>query len=101
MPTEMLNLIGGSGEKPWSPNDVRDVALEDVEYTAEELEAFDVMPAGSLADHYYALIDIVPSGRCRRARQLRAVIRRRGLTAEELSAAWDALHERAMFWRRT
>lgn len=54
MQTEMLNLVGGSGEKPWSPKDVREAPFEDIEYTAEEL-----------------------------------------------TAAWDAFHERVIFWRRT
>lgn len=101
MQTELLNLLGGSGEKPWSPKDVREAAYEDIEYTPGELEAFAAMPAGPLADYYYALVDLVPSGRCRKASQLRQVIRRRGLSFEELSAAWDELHARVQFWRRS
>lgn len=91
MQCEMLDLVGGSGEKPWSPKDVREVPYEDIEYTPEELERITALPAGSLADVYYSIIDLVPSGRCRKAVQLRQVIRQRGLSHEQLSAAWDDL----------
>lgn len=47
MQCEMLELLGGSGERPWCPNDIQGV-LDDVQFTAEELGGFAEMPvAGS------------------------------------------------------
>jgi hypothetical protein len=91
MQSEMLNLVGGSGERPWSPKDVREVSYEDLEYTSAELKAFAEMPAGDLGGYYFGLIEIVPTGRCRKAAQLREIAKRRGMTVRDMWAAWEAL----------
>ena len=89
MQCEMLDLVGGSGEKPQSPTAPSAPSWDDTEYGAEELEAFAAAPVRELADHYYWLLEVDPLSSNRRAAQLRRVMRARGISLETLGKEGD------------
>ena len=88
----LLDLVGGSGEKPASAAPASGPSWDDLEYSAEELEALAVVPVKELADHYAWLLEVDPLARNRRAVQLRQVMRQRGLSHDALSEPQDQGH---------
>lgn len=62
-------------------------------WPADTLAMLEECPAGVLADYYFSEIDLDPDSRGKRARQLREIVQRRGLSIEELGKAWDELRE--------
>ena len=67
--------------------------VDDPEFTSGELLEFMEAPIGVLADWYYNYIDIDPSRRLRKTRQLWQIIRKRKLTTADLGEAWEKLRD--------
>lgn len=56
-----------------------------------EPESLALVTDGELVDLYYADLDLDPEGKSREVRAVEAEIERRGLTDEQMAAAWKAL----------
>ena len=77
---------------PWAQETLKALeAAKRDEWLPEYLEAFEAMPVGSLADHYYAEIEVAPDGDTNRLKLLDKIIQRRGISEAELYAAWTRL----------
>ena len=62
---------------------------DDPEFTSRELLIAMDAPVAMLADWFYSYIDIDPDVRLRKTRQLKQIIRKRGLSLPELGEAWE------------
>ena len=60
-------------------------------WSNEAMEAFEIMPVGSLADYFFNMVDLDPELELRQTKQLKQVIAKRGISTKELSEAWSKL----------
>ena len=65
----------------------------DPQFSSGELLEFMHVPVGVLADWYYNYVDIDPSRRLRKTRQIWQIIRKRKLTTADLGEAWEKLRD--------
>lgn len=86
-----LDLVGGEGEKP-APHDpvcLGPSSWRTTEWTSDELAEITEAPVQQLAALYYDMLEADDDFGCRskRTRHLARIIRKRGISMEELRAA--------------
>jgi hypothetical protein len=78
----------------WADTCGDSVAAADDEQTIIEQMDLTQLSEEGLADYYFSEIELDPDGEGNAARLLRAEVVRRGLTDEQLSAAWQTMQAR-------
>jgi hypothetical protein len=66
---------------------------DDPEFTSRALLELMELPIGPLADVFYSYLDIDPRGVLAKTKQIKKIIRKRGLGYAELGDAWEKVRD--------